>query len=343
MSALRNTRFKVVSVFVGLLLGLTTTEVATRVFSLATPLNLIFSNYVADPNLPFRPRPFSRGTGRNDEFSYDYQHNSFGFRDVEHEIAKAPGTFRLLGLGDSFTYGIGASLRETYLSRLEVLLNHRAGVHPKIEVIKAGVPRYFPQAERILLENDGVKFRPDVVVVGILPNDLIDTYLGIDAVTADRSGYLKTREAKELGEAGVLVYRHSHVGRLLLRAYIDWRLVVRSRGLLRQGRFPEKEWEKMESEFAHMTALVDSIGAKLVLVHIPQKGPWTVEDEHLPTRLAAWAAKNRVSFVDLLPAMKSSPAPDQLYYAKDGHCTPEGYAVIAQTIFSYLTENRIIP
>ncbi len=45
-------------------------------------------------------------------------------------LIKPEGTFRILGLGDSFTAGWGAAYEETYLRRSEVALNARDGRSP---------------------------------------------------------------------------------------------------------------------------------------------------------------------------------------------------------------------
>jgi hypothetical protein len=150
-----------------------------------------------------------------------HRHNSLGFRDIEHACAKGEGVFRILGLGDSFTYGAGADFERTYLYRLEQMLNGRSGDHPRVEIIKAGVPRYYPQLERILLDRYGRAFSPDLVLVGFVPNDVIDTYLGVYAVTVDPSGFLVTSEADELGALGTLLYMNSHVLRVILKRYVD--------------------------------------------------------------------------------------------------------------------------
>ena len=69
-----------------------------------------------------------------------------GFRDEEHTIEKAPNTFRILALGDSFTYGYGARYEDTYLVVLEKLLNQRRQTPANFEIIKMGIPEVFPRS-----------------------------------------------------------------------------------------------------------------------------------------------------------------------------------------------------
>jgi lysophospholipase L1-like esterase len=343
----KHTGLGLASVIVGVLVALSAAEVAARWFSLAPSPQGQYGGYGSDPYLPYKPVPGSRLRGQTEEFAYDYEHNDLGFRDAQHSWAKGPGEFRILGLGDSFTYGVGVALPDTYLSRLEAMLNAREGTHPRVEVIKAGIPRFYPEPERILLERYGVQFRPDLILVGFLPNDVIDTYLGLDAVRAGKSGYLMTREARELGRMGTLLYRYSHVGRLLVKGYVDWwaSRQHRPRGdeVFRDGGFHEPDWRKVEVEFDRMASIVDSVGAKLVVLHIPQKGPWTDESRYPAVRFSAWAARQGVSFVDILPAMVRASDRERLYYQNDGHCTAAGHAVIARELYAKLLDQGLVP
>jgi hypothetical protein len=339
----RQTGLILITVLIGLALGLAGGELLCRVFGLANSPHAAHGNYIPDPYLPFRLRPNSRDSGSSAEFAFDYRQNSLGFRDIEHDTIKPSGTFRVLGLGDSFTYGIGAAFDETYLAGLQSRLDQRPGQHPKVEIIRAGIPRFYPEPERILLEHDGLKFHPDLVLVGVLPNDVSDTYLGSGAVSADRSGFLVTREARALGRFGELLTRYSCLARLLLKTYTGRVGQPHYWDMFKDGSFHEKDWVKMESEFDRMAHLTDSIGAKLVLIHIPQRGPWTEESRYLPRRFSAWAEKRGVYFLDVLPAMEHNPAPASLYYPQDGHCTPRGYAVIADTLQQFLSQRHLVP
>jgi GDSL-like lipase/acylhydrolase family protein len=337
-----------ISVIIAFFLSFFALESVVRVFKIA-PFLVDQYRYTRDPYLPYIPQALSAFSGRSssDEYDYENRHNSLGFRDIEHAHERNDDVFRILGLGDSFTYGVGAKFEDTYLFQLERMLNSRIGQHRRIEIIKAGIPRYFPEPERLLLEHYGKEFSPDLIVVGFLPNDVIDTYFGLNALIVDTDGYLKTSAGEELGTLGVLIYRHSHLLRLLLQKYINYRISLQFHPhleeVLKDNGFHESDWRVIESEYTKMVGLAKQLHARMLFVHIPQKGPWSESAYYPSKRLAAWASNNGVSFVDVLPTMAQVSGNKPLYYEKDGHCTPEGYAVIAKSIFKYITENKLIP
>ena len=345
----RDSAYGILTVVVATLVAGIIAECAIRLLGIAPSISGQYSHFTRTQFLPFGPKPLSHLTGRGGtgEFDYDLKHNSFGLRDDEHTLKKPKGVFRILGLGDSFTYGVGASFEKTYLYLLEQRLNARAGMHPPVEIIKAGVPRYFPEVERMLLENLGKKFDPDLVVVGFLPNDVIDTYLGLDAVTVDRSGFLLTREAAELGPVGIVLYKYCHLCRLVLSRYVAWR-IGKSYGpqwadVYSQAGFHQGDWGKVEDEYQKILSIAKGIGANLLILHIPQRGPWIAMHSYPPRRLEKWARERGVHFLDVLPAMKRAAEAQPLYYPKDGHCTPEGYALIANELLKYLNEKQLVP
>ncbi len=304
---------------------------------------------VEDPHLPYRPKPNSVHEGRASTGEYDYRHvhNSYGFRDVEYPVGKPPGTFRILGLGDSFTMGWGAEFEETYLRRLETALNARPGGHPPVQVVKAGISGYFPESERLLLEHYGLDFEPDLVLVGFTPNDIYDQFRGIDAVRLTRQGYLAPGDAKHLGELGVWLYRHLHVSRIPLQAYFrskrqrlgpNW-----AEDLYRDGGVFEETWNEIYDQFGRMIDLARSTGAELAVLYIPTPRPGEPFRRYPAERLGAWLAERGVPIIDATPALEAASEEETLYYAKDGHCTPAGYRVIAEVLFEELTARGLVP
>ena len=92
--------------------------------------------------------------------------NSKGVRGRrEHAGEKAPGTTRILVLGDSFTFGEDVGDDETYSHHLEQLL-------PGTEVINLGVHGYGHDQMLIYLREEGIRYRPDIVILGFLTGDM---------------------------------------------------------------------------------------------------------------------------------------------------------------------------
>jgi hypothetical protein len=92
--------------------------------------------------------------------------NSKGVRGkTEYEYQRTPGKRRIVVLGDSFTFGEEVSDDETYSHDLESALR-------STEVLNLGVQGYGHDQMLLYLREEGLKYHPDVVIVGF-------TYLDI--------------------------------------------------------------------------------------------------------------------------------------------------------------------
>jgi lysophospholipase L1-like esterase len=111
--------------------------------------------------------PGISGRFQGKEFSI----NSLGMRDRERSTRKEPGSFRILVLGDSHTFGWGVEQSEPYPAVLEKLLNE-AAPGCRFEVWNLGVPGYntVMEVERFALAADD--FQPDLVVINYVHNDM---------------------------------------------------------------------------------------------------------------------------------------------------------------------------
>ena len=332
-------------------LFLVSVEVAVRVVGLAPSLPL--THYATDPHLPFKTRPLAHVTGRSatDEFDYDYRHNSVGFRDIERSRRKPKGVFRVLALGDSFTYGAGVPFAATFLSRLESMLNARPGKHPPVEIIKAGIPRFFPEPERLLLEYYGWSFDPDLVLVAFVPNDVIDTYYGLNAMSVCDGFLLTSHGARLIGSCPNLVlalYKSSHAFRLLLSRVVSHRLdrdrPVRWPDIYKADGFHEKDWQEVERQYREMIEDARQHRIGIVFVHIPMKEGLSNPSGAYPAeRLAAFAERERVPLIDTLPSMTEAAVTAELYWPRDGHANGRGNQVIAETLYRALTQQGLVP
>jgi hypothetical protein len=83
--------------------------------------------------------------------------------------AKAPGSRRVLVIGDSYTWGYAVAEEEAFPQVAERLLRDRG--RADIEVINAGVPDYNSRQERQLLEQLLPIYQPDAVFLAYVVND----------------------------------------------------------------------------------------------------------------------------------------------------------------------------
>ena len=97
--------------------------------------------------------------------------NRMGFRGRDYAFKKERGTVRIVGLGDSVMFGWGVSNECTYLSLIEDRLNRE---HPgtRWEVINTAVPGYNTAIEVAVLQEKGLKYKPDLVLVNFVGNDM---------------------------------------------------------------------------------------------------------------------------------------------------------------------------
>jgi hypothetical protein len=131
-----------------------------------------------------RIRPNTTFWHRSVDGKWKFQTNAQGYRDErDFRYEKDPAVMRILCLGDSHTEGFEVRQDRTYAMVLEKTLTQR---NIPSEVYNMGVSGFGTDEALILLENEGVKYQPDAVVLGFFANDYEDNLkTGIFSVKAD--------------------------------------------------------------------------------------------------------------------------------------------------------------
>jgi hypothetical protein len=92
--------------------------------------------------------------------------NSAGMRaDREFPVERQPGRRRLLLVGDSFTFGSDVRDSETFAAILA------RGALRDWDVMNLAVPGYGTDQQILMLEQVGLRYRPDVVILGFFVRD----------------------------------------------------------------------------------------------------------------------------------------------------------------------------
>jgi len=104
--------------------------------------------------------------------SWQFVTNAQGFRDQrDFNYVKLEGRLRVLALGDSHTEGFEVRQSQTFSAIIERYLNVR-GVDA--EVLNTGISGFSTAEEFVFLTNEGIRYDPDVVVLGFYANDFED-------------------------------------------------------------------------------------------------------------------------------------------------------------------------
>ena len=169
---MKQLKFKIISIGIGLLLSFLLGELIARVYFFGSAAfsysrtnsfgildNSGLLKYTDSDELTYELIP-------NLDTKYklaDFHTNTEGFRDRNHTVHS--NTEKIAILGDSFTMGTGVSEEEMYVPTTENLLN-KLDQEYDYEVFNFGVSGYALTNYKTILERNALKYNPDLVVIG---------------------------------------------------------------------------------------------------------------------------------------------------------------------------------
>jgi lysophospholipase L1-like esterase len=261
--------------------------------------------------------------------------NTLGLRDHELTPVPAPGTLRVLALGDSQTFGNGLDLEETWPKQLERALP----VTPlrRWEVINAGVPGTDTWQHEILLTRLLDVTQARAVVLAVYVNDVVPRHDPLAVDTAERTNTWQKRLAYAVRRSAVVTW-------LFYRVYLPWRgHRTHQAGSVEDhvivgARDPrvERGWEQVERSLTAMKARCDARGVALLVAVLPRRDQvaGTQPGRAYTERALAVAASHGIDALDLLPALAAAyrvhgPA---LFVPWDGHNSATANGVIVAAL-----------
>ncbi len=126
-----------------------------------------------DPDIGYRGRPDQRrwmvleGGRRGPALST----NELGFRGALPPRERTAGVARVIALGDSFTFGVGVEDGRCYPAQLQAHLTSRLSPE-RAEVLNLSFPGWGVECAAAAFTHVGVRYSPDVVVLGFTTDDL---------------------------------------------------------------------------------------------------------------------------------------------------------------------------
>jgi len=125
-----------------------------------------------------------------------------------------------------------------------------------------------------------------------------------------------------------------------------------------------KKWQNMTLILSKIVARAEQSGIETAMVFIPgpllydprqysEKNPriitgteihqrWLTEDTEIQKRLALWANKKKIPYLDLTPTFrKAVQANSNLNFVLDGHWNNAGHQVAAEAIAAWLSDQKV--
>lgn len=308
-----------------------------------------------DPDVGHVFVPNWKQTLQEHEFRVDWRSNAQGLRADRDFGPKPAGVQRILVVGDSFTAGEQVPYGETFPAVIEASL--RAS-QPSVEVLNAGHPGFSTISSARWLAKFAARFEPDVVVLAMTPNDLLENQVPLIYVARD--GALVSGSATDADAARYADHRgwwslYGFVERSLLKQRLENAPAIKR---LRTGSafthfraFQVERDAKSKQLYAlaeeHVLAAkaaAEAAGARFALITIPFREQLGKLEPNLDgavfgRRWTEFAAAHGFVALDLQPTFAAYPRPAELYWRYDSHCTAAGYRLIGETVAAWLAEH----
>ena len=351
----------------GLLLVLLLLEAGVRIFA---PQNPDFWDSSAIRRYQVAPPHFVENipNARANYTGVPVSINSLGLRGDEVVIPKPAGTFRILGVGDSVTFGHGVRAEETFLKVLEQRLNESLAGKVHYEALNAASPGGGLADYDRFLRNKSAILQPDMVIVGLALNDILIYREGTKLSVAEAE-WENTRLplARKINR---FFLRHSH---LYMFCFSKFKGLLYQKGLLDinqlQGQnfltlappspLQAKAWASSFRMLSKIKAFCEEHKYRLVVVVFPLQMQLSTEqmqfyrdNYHLrlgtealsgePQKvLASFTETNGIEMIDLLPLFKDRSR--ELLYLKSEiipsdptHFSAAGHRVVADALLARL-------
>ena len=281
------------------------------------------------------------------DFKTHIKINSKGLRDREYDYDKPEGIKRIVVLGDSYTWGLGVEANERFTEVLddELLKN--------IQVINMGVSGYGNDQELLLLKNEGLKYRPDLVLVAFCGNDPADNcnthhsyyYKPMFILNDDKELVLTNvpvpkNKLSFFESLEVYLYFHSHT----VHFFADRILAGQYKFTEDQFIDPMNNRPTSTQERYNLTAAIlkeiDTVAktnnAKTLMVSVSAR-------TEITDFLVEFGKENNIPVLDLNIEFRKYAEKGEQLRLHEGHWNANGHKLAAELIYNKLIEEQLIP
>lgn len=252
--------------------------------------------------------------------------NSRGLRGrEEHAYNRDPARTRVLILGDSYTFGDEVGDTETYASYLQTM-------RPDLEIINMAVHGYGHDQMLLLLQREGVKYRPDVVVLGFVYIDISRNVLGFRDYAKPR--FVVEGDGLKLANLPLLPPEQTLKGEFRRSKAMD--IIRMTWDRLHPDRGDERARAITRRILDEMVQVIKGAGAKPLFVYLPIESECNATGAGMSDRERFLADYSKASGVPWINAraefLKRIQQGHVFRELPDGHWASDGHQAVAQCL-----------
>ena len=299
------------------------------------------------------PGPKSSYIIETREYKIQVMTNSLNIRDYEIH-PKTKNEVRVLCIGDSFTFGLGVDMEDTYAKVAEKLLNEGG---ERFYVIN-GSRGNFAGKQYDFLIKEGLELKPDLVIVQIfIGNYFYDAkpYLDSKIISLERKSENLLLRLKKL--LSIKCYTASFIWhRLIQIEYLQdflfrFHLRYTERGIFLRE-YPKLERRLIEAELEYLEKINDlcqNRGIKVLFMTIPSEAQlfkkcFLNNEKYYYKKpneiIKEFCQMHNIIYIDLLDKYEKLPYKDvrSFYYRLDPHWTVQGHRYAAEVLVNLIKD-----
>lgn len=284
--------------------------------------------------LPDSPKPIASAAR---PYQYFLPEHNEGRHDYAHSPTKPAGNFRIIVIGDSFTYGDKMQFYDTFSKRLERMLNLNEQQR-KVEVLNWGKPGYSTMHEIVQVRRAVTEYNPDLILLQVTLNDL-------DAVPYRVSHSYQNSQGQIILANPIFTYWKSlaFIARRILNTITHREYSQYYRDIFanpqNQSTFTAAVTEIAKSARNHNVPLVATL---FPLFSHPLDADYPFNSQHDYIRSVFKQAQ--IPLYDLLPRYSGIPAHDlQVVPGADSHPNEIAHRIAAEGIYAFLLRQKLLP
>lgn len=256
-----------------------------------------------------------------------YRINTWGYRDVEHAMSKGPGVWRIMLLGDSFTFGEGVLFEDIYARVLADSLTGTTRDGREVEILNLGIPGITTGHELLTLMRMAPAIQPDLVIVQWHTNDILGEKAKWQPLWEEHHTMYERSERYEWSAAVHLVWSQ----------YEQWRLRRLKRMLVDATYAEFHSNDRNLMQIKALNKVAGKYGCRMVLLIFPEMMDFRhYAFQGIVDDVKEFCEAEHIAYIDMVPRFAEHDIWNLIVHETDNHPNAFAHAIVAQAILDYL-------